>query len=112
MSYGILKDYIKKSDKRITLPANMKDSLIDDIASVGVSFDETGKVTACGGVVVREIATDKVRSKVSVTGEQVQSLLCAHISKWSFRPLLFCGQTVPVSGSVVFVVGGSEIGLL
>lgn len=112
MSYGMLKDYIKKSDKRIDLPANLKNSLVDDIVSVGVSFDETGKVTSCGAVVVREIATDKVRAKTPVTGEQVQTILCGHISAWSFRPLLYCGKSVPVSGSVVFLAGGSELELM
>lgn len=111
MSYGVLKDYIKTSDKHIMVPTDLKDSLIDDVVSVGVSFDARGKVTSCGDVAVKETSSDRTRSTAPVTGEQVQSVLCSRISKWRFRPLLHCGKSVPVSGSVVFAVDNGEFEL-
>ena len=111
MSYGVLKDYIKRSDKHIMVPTDLKDSLIDDVVSVGMTFDERGKVTSCGGIVVRETPGDRTSSKVPARKDQVQSVLCAQISKWKFRPLLYCGKFVPVSGSVVFAVDNGEFHL-
>ena len=111
MSYGVLKDYIKTRDKHTMVPTDLKDSLVDDVVSVGVSFDEQGKVTSCGDVVIRELSSDRTRSAVPVTKERIQSVLCSRISRWRFRPLLYCGKSVPVSGSVVFAVVDREFEL-
>ena len=102
MSYGVLKDYIEKSEKHIPLPPALNTSLLDDHVSVEVHFDEIGKVTGCTGVAVRE--HDRPVPISPETAGQVESALCSSISKWKFRPLPYCGKAVPVSGPVVFIV--------
>jgi hypothetical protein len=101
MSYGELWNYIQEYEDP-NVPTELPRELQGNQVSIVVTLDEQGRLTSCTGLRLKTKALQKALTR-SLENKSTEAL-CSSMRTWKFRPLVYCGNPVPVFGPILFNV--------